>query len=151
MMGAKAIKAAVEGLTAPLGSVIERFADGKLNKGQALAELAKEVQKHAATAEGHASAAIVAEARGESWLQRNWRPIGALTMVYQIACFPVLFAFGYDLTDLAAAYATVPSVLYVGVFGCFGGYTALRSWVDKKSAIPGLEALQKVMTKKKNR
>jgi hypothetical protein len=151
MVGAKAIKAAVEGLSGPLGSVIERFADGKLNKGQALVELTKEVQTAASVAEGHASAAIVAEARGESWLQRNWRPIGALTMVYQIACFPVLFMLGYDVSELAAAYAVIPSVLYVGVFGCFGGYTALRSWVDKKAAIPGLEALQKVMTKKKNR
>ncbi len=151
MPAPKVIKEVVEGLTGPLSKIIGDFADNRIQKGTALVQLAKTVQDAAERAEGHASAAIVAEAKGESWLQRNWRPIGALTMVYQVAIFPVLFAFGYDVKDLATSYATVPSVLYVGVFGCFGGYTALRSWVDKRTAIPGLEALQNILTKQKGK
>lgn len=45
------------------------------------------------------AAIIIAEAQGESWLQRNWRPLTMLTFVALI----VAHWFGYSATNLTEA------------------------------------------------
>jgi len=73
---------------------------------------------------------IIAEAKGESWLQRNWRP---LTMVFFLfivfwnaVIVPVLWAFGIPLPTLEAMNAVPEQVWNIIMLG-LGGYIAGRS------------------------
>ena len=69
-----------------------------------------------------ATTIIVAEAQGESWLQRNWRPLTMLSMVALIGAYYLGFAPPYliDNPDLAEKLFTV---VQVGL----GGYVVGRS------------------------
>jgi len=63
---------------------------------------------------------VKAEASGESWLQRNWRPMTALTFVWLV----VSYWYGLRAANLSEA-------LVLELFGiikvCLGGYTVGRS------------------------
>jgi hypothetical protein len=63
---------------------------------------------------------VKAEAQGESWLQRNWRPISALTFVWLV----VSYWYGLRAEGLSEA-------LVLELFGiikvCLGGYTMGRT------------------------
>lgn len=67
---------------------------------------------------------IVAEAKGESWLQRNWRPLTMMTFVVILAnnfiVAPYVAAFGAEVPTLA-----VPdgmwTLLTIGIGGYIGG------------------------------
>lgn len=80
------------------------------------------------------SRAIVAEAQGQSWLQRNWRPLLMCTfmliLVNNYIIVPYLMAFGLKVVALP-----IPDgmwgLLTVGV----GGYVAGRSWEKVKGGI----------------
>jgi len=69
---------------------------------------------------------IKAEANGESWLQRNWRPITMLTFVFIIAnnyiLFPYISLFGGTATALDIP-PDMWSLLKLGL----GGYVVGRS------------------------
>ena len=70
---------------------------------------------------------IVAEAKSQSWIARNWRPIVMLTFAAEI----VLISTGWmDVAALQAVPDQLWSLLTLGI----GGYMALRSF-DK--AAPG--------------
>lgn len=83
--------------------VIKSIQQRKLSEAEARAEVEKVV---AATIEQVASTEIqarrdvlIAELRGESWLQRNWRPIVALTAFFSywfvIIAYPFLHAWDW--------------------------------------------------------
>jgi hypothetical protein len=71
-------------------------------------------------------AIIVAEAQGQSWIQRNWRPITMLTFVFIIAnnyiLVPYAVSFGLNVPML-----DIPpgmwGLLTVGIGGYIGGRT----------------------------
>lgn len=69
---------------------------------------------------------IVAEAQGESWLQRNWRPILMLVIVAIVAnnflVVPILQLFGLESVVLE-----LPDQLYTLMTVGVGGYIAGRS------------------------
>jgi hypothetical protein len=69
---------------------------------------------------------LVAEAKGESVLQRNWRPILMLTFTYIIAhnfiFAPIIQSFGYPLPTLA-----IPPDLWGLLKLGLGGYVLARS------------------------
>ena len=94
-------------LTGPLVrtvlAVIERAQAAKLDRAAIEAELkraiAAELTRLAATELEVRREVIVSELRGESWLQRNWRPIVALTAFFSywfvIVAYPFLLAWGW--------------------------------------------------------
>ena len=67
---------------------------------------------------------IIAEAQGESWLQRNWRPVTMLTFVFIIANnyifvpYAVAFGSGVPMLDIPPG---MWSLLTVGIGGYIGG------------------------------
>jgi hypothetical protein len=82
---------------------------------------------------------IVAEAKGESWLQRNWRPLSMMVFVTIIAnnfiFVPYAKSFGMDVPMLA-----IPdgmwTLLTVGIGGYIGGRTVEK--VLKNSDVSNL-------------
>ena len=73
---------------------------------------------------------IVAEAKSQSWLARNWRPIVMLTFATEI----VLISTGWmDVEPLVAVPPQLWNLLTIGI----GGYMTLRSF-DK--AVPDVTA-----------
>ena len=73
---------------------------------------------------------IVAEAKGGSWMQRNWRPITMLTFLFLV----VVDSFGFLPFRLAAEAWTL---LQIGL----GGYVVGRS--AEKVVVPMMKALKK--------
>ena len=63
---------------------------------------------------------VRAEAKGESWLQRNWRPIGMLTLLALI----VSYFYGFTAPNIDAP--LVERLLYIFQYG-LTGYVAGRS------------------------
>ena len=68
-----------------LGKVIDRIIPDKAGQAKAQAELNKalvtppDIEKAAASV-------VVAEAKGEGWLQRNWRPLTMVSFYYFCLC-----------------------------------------------------------------
>jgi hypothetical protein len=78
------------------------------------------------------------EAKGESWLQRNWRPISALVFVGLVTSY----WFGFTAPNLSeASIADLFSLVKI----CLGGYTVGRT-VDK--AMPHVATAISALTKK---
>ena len=82
---------------------------------------------------------IVAEAGGESWMQRNWRPLTMLTFV-------AIIANNYIIVPYANAFGLIVPMLEIppGMWGLLtvgiGGYVGGRSW----------EKIEKIKAEKKN-
>jgi hypothetical protein len=118
----------------PIGSIIDFVKDGmdrlipdKTAAAQAKAALdqLKESDDAKAAADDvqmqlAAMANVQAEAKGESWLQRNWRPIVALFLTGLVGSY----WFGYTAPNLTAA---AVDDLFGLVKICLGGYYAGRS------------------------
>jgi hypothetical protein len=83
---------------------------------------------------------IIAEAQGESWLQRNWRPILMLTIVFIVAnnyvIAPYISLFGYKSLALELP-ETMWNLMNIGV----GGYVVGRS--GEKIATAVAEVMKK--------
>lgn len=120
---------ALSAITGPLFSVIDKAVTDK----DEAARLKFEIQTQLIDSENSALKSqmqvILAEAAGESWLQRNWRPILMLTIVAIVAnnylIAPYLSAmFGVGLT------LPLPDALWnlmtLGVGGYIAGQTAER-------------------------
>ena len=118
----------------PLGSIIDLVKDGldrfipdKSQAAQAKAVLDQLQASNQAQALADdikvqlAGLAVVSdEAKGESWLQRNWRPLTALTFVVLV----VAYWFGLNAPNLPA---TSVDELFGLVKLCLGGYTIGRT------------------------
>lgn len=83
---------------------------------------------------------IIAEAQGQSWLQRNWRPILMLTIVFIVAnnyvIAPYISLFGYKSLALELP-ETMWNLMNIGV----GGYIVGRS--GEKIATSVAEVMKK--------
>lgn len=133
-------------ITGPLFSVIDKAVTDK----DEAARLKHEIQTQLIDAENSALKVILAEAAGESWLQRNWRPILMLTIVAIVAnnylIAPYLSAmFGVGLT------LPLPEALWnlmtLGVGGYIAGQTAERgisTWQSGQVAREQAKAQQSI-------
>lgn len=92
----------------------------------AQAELAQKVLDYEMQIASAKRDIIVAEAQGESWMQRNWRPLLMLTftvvIAWQFIIYPILSAFIPRLPQLQLP-SEMWTLLTVGV----GGYILARS------------------------
>ena len=125
--------APIKGIIDSVGSVIDKLTttDDERNKAKlelyALQTAFLTSMEAAATefAKQQASV-IIAEAQGESWLQRNWRPILMLTfttiIAWQYLVHPIISAFVPLLPQVAIA-PEMWDLLKIGV----GGYIVGRS------------------------
>lgn len=107
-------------LTPILGSVLDRVLPDTVEKDKVKAELNTALLSHSAEIEKTAASVVMAEANGESWLQRNWRPM-----------LMVLFGYIVAHTHVIAPIFSVPAVtmpdhlwelLKIGI----GGYIVSR-------------------------
>ena len=83
-------------------------------------EMYKVATEHEQTIVREQRKVVVAEAKGDSWLQRNWRPIGMLTLLALI----VSYFYGFTAPNIAAP--IVERLLAIFQYG-LTGYVAGRS------------------------
>jgi len=69
---------------------------------------------------------VVAEAKGESWLQRNWRPMTMLVFVFIVANNCVIAPYAQAIFDRSVALPTPPDLWALIKIG-LGGYVVGRS------------------------
>ena len=128
-----------------IGTVIAKFLAGPIiesvlgvfkaaqNRKATEAEMRAEVEKTVmATLAGISDSqarTIIAEAQGEDWLQRNWRPLVALSFAFIVVFYALLM-------PVAVAWFGLPPVrvgdlllgwVMQGVLFCLGGYIGGRS------------------------
>lgn len=123
--------AAIAALIPAIGKIIETVVPNPNQAAEIKAQLA--TQMFAADSEFYKAAGsiITAEAQGESWMQRNWRPITMLTFVFIIANNFILAPYIQFLASLAGYTLILPTLeIPEGLWGLLqigiGGYIASR-------------------------
>ncbi|KKL26720.1 hypothetical protein LCGC14_2392470 [marine sediment metagenome] len=113
----------IGGLIKPIGDIIDNLHTSGEEKAEAVLALQKVQNEVTAKILDYESklleaqsSIIVAEAKGQSWIQRNWRPITMLTFLVLVVCD----SFGLLAFRLAAEAWTL---LQLGL----GGYVVGRS------------------------
>jgi hypothetical protein len=109
-------------LIEPLFSVIDQAVEDKDQANQIKAQLQTQLISQQGELNRAARDIIVAEAQGESWLQRNWRPILMLFFAFVIG----QYWFGYAPEYLQNNEVVINRVFDVIQFG-LGGYVVGRS------------------------
>lgn len=77
---------------------------------------------------------IVAEAQGESWLQRNWRPIIMLLFGFVVLYATLAPLFGAPPVDMQGVPDKMWTLLTVGIGGYIGGRSiekGIKNWTKK--------------------
>jgi hypothetical protein len=69
---------------------------------------------------------VTAEAQGESWLQRNWRPVTMMVFVFIVANNYVIAPYAQAIFDRSVALPTPPDLWALIKIG-LGGYVVGRS------------------------
>ncbi len=109
-----------------------------LNVQVSLAEKALEYEARLVEAQ---SKVIVAEAQGESWLQRNWRPVTMLTFTFIVAWNFIIAPFGTWLSGIFDWPVTPPLPIPDGMWNLLlagiGGYVAGRSLEKIADSVSG--------------
>ena len=119
-------------LLAPvLGKVLDRVIPDKAAKEKAQMELNKALVTHSADIENAAASVVVAEAKGEGWLQRNWRP---LTMIsFLVLLF--MYWFGIHPENLSdQVIMKLFDLLQIGIGGYIisrGAEKGIKTWKEK--------------------
>ena len=102
--------------------IINKFVPDKEQAAKLQAELRSELMKYEAEFVSYQRDVIVAEAKGESWIQRNWRPITMLTFVFIIANNFVFVPYFTDAKPLE-----IPQGMWTLLNIGLGGYIVGRS------------------------
>ena len=114
-----------------IGKVLDKLIPDADARDKAKAEIMDQLMKNDAALTTAARDTIIAEAQGESWMQRNWRPCLMFTimglLIWNGMFLPLLSAaIGVDLVKLQA-WEAIPaamwSLLQIGV----GGYVIGRT------------------------
>jgi len=120
-------------LVGAVGSVIDKLHTSDEEKAAAKFQLATLVANFEQQVASARRDVLVAEAKGESWMQRNWRPITMLTFVFIIfnnyVLAPYVAAFGGHVPTL-----DIPNGMWALLNVGIGGYIASRG-VEKVVAI----------------
>ena len=120
------IISALGSLLPSVGRTIEKFVKDKDLANKLNFEIEKDVIALQGEVVQAKASIIVAEAQGQSWIQRSWRPLTMLTFVAIIAnnyiLVPYMVSFGLSVPML-----DIPpgmwSLLTVGIGGYIGGRT----------------------------
>lgn len=131
-MAIKIIKEIVEGILKPASDIIDELHTSKEEKLEAQLKIQALVLQASAAADEQAKSVIIAEATGESWLQRNWRPL-------LMTEFGVIIGWNYLFSPLATFVSswfggpTFPMLEIVPEFWTLltiglGGYIAARTY-----------------------
>ena len=123
-------------LVGPIFDLINKAGERKLSREALAAEIEKALIASQAQLAAEQSRVIVAEAQGEGWLQRSWRPIVALVAFF--SCWFVIFPYGF-----LVAWGWLPQIRF--------GEAGLQWFFDlSKIAVGGYIAgrtIEKVMRK----
>ena len=123
-------------LVGPIFDAINKAGERKLSREALAAEIEKALIASQAQLAAEQSRVIVAEAQGEGWLQRSWRPIVALVAFF--SCWFVIFPYGF-----LVAWGWLPQIRF--------GEAGLQWFFDlSKIAVGGYIAgrtIEKVMRK----
>ncbi|UYM16209.1 holin family protein [Endozoicomonas euniceicola] len=102
-----------------LGTLIERVLPDKAKQDEAKQKLANMIVNGELSELSERAGVIKAEAQGDSWLQRSWRPIVMLVFTTLIVCRWL----GWSAPDLSEAVELkLFSIVQLGI----GGYIASR-------------------------
>lgn len=123
--------AAIGALIPALGKILEKIIPDPNEAARIQAELATEMFKADSEFYKAAGGIIAAEAKGESWMQRNWRPITMLTFVFIIANNYIFVPYIQFAADMFGYTVIVPTLeIPDGLWGLLqigiGGYIASR-------------------------
>ena len=106
-------------ILSPIMGVIEKSVPDKAARDQIQAELIAQMLDNNSDIVRAQSRIISAEAKGESWLQRSWRPISMLSFL--LLLFSYWFGFAPDyLIDNPQVVEKVFSLLQIGIGGYIG-------------------------------
>lgn len=118
----------------PIEGIIGQFVDTPEEKAKAQALLAEhkaKLQELAFKSERERAKTVRAEIQGQSWMQRNWRPLTALGFAFIVfnnfVFVPYAQAFGLQIPRL-----DMPAGLWALLTTMIGGYTASRGWEKVK-------------------
>lgn len=120
------------------GRVAEEFFENKQKAGEFVVEFQKAVLGLAATNDQVRGAIITAEAQGESWLQRNWRPtlMLAITSIvvnnHLLAPYVMLM---FDVSIVVDLPERLWDLMVIGVGGYIGGRSVektVEAWANAK-------------------
>ena len=109
--------------------LVKGYQDKKLSEAALRAEVEKAILSTFADVAKTQGSVIEAEARGESWLQRNWRPIVAVAFAFIVVFYGLI-------TPIAVGWFGAPPVrvgdqllgwIMDAVVICLGGYIGGRS------------------------
>ena len=119
-----------------VGNVLDRVLPDQVERDKVKAELQAQMLQHSATIEKAAADVVVAEAKGESWLQRNWRPITMMSFVVIIVnnyiAVPWLQTFGVPSIHLDIP-PDMWTLLQLGLSGYIvsrGAEKGIKMWKD---------------------
>lgn len=105
----------------------EEKAQAKIAVFNAHAEMAQRVLEYETRLIEAQAKVVVAEASGESWLQRNWRPMTMMTFVFIIAWNYVAAPLLSWASDAKVPQLEIPSGMWTLLQLGLGGYVAGRS------------------------
>tara|TARA_S200002703_G_scaffold158014_1_gene167296 strand:- start:465 stop:863 length:399 start_codon:yes stop_codon:yes gene_type:complete len=128
----------ISSLLPVVGNVLDRVIPDTAERDKVKAELQAQMLQHSAEIEKAAASVVVAEAKGESWLQRNWRPVTMMSFVVIVInnyiAVPWLQTFGAPAVSLDIP-PDMWSLLQIGIGGYIvsrGAEKGIKNWKDTK-------------------
>jgi hypothetical protein len=128
----------ISSLLPVVSSVLDRVLPDTAERDKVKAELQAQMLQHSAEIEKAAASVVVAEAKGESWLQRNWRPVTMMSFVVIVVnnyiAVPWLTTFGLPAVSLDIP-PDMWSLLQIGIGGYIvsrGAEKGIKNWKDTK-------------------
>lgn len=119
-----------------VGNVLDRVLPDTVEKDKVKAELQAQMLQHSSEIEKAAASVVVAEAKGESWLQRNWRPVTMMSFVVIVInnyiAVPWLQTFGAPAVSLDIP-PDMWGLLQIGIGGYIvsrGAEKGIKNWRD---------------------
>lgn len=128
----------ISSLLPVVGNVLDRVIPDTAERDKVKAELQAQMLQHSAEIEKAAASVVVAEAKGESWLQRNWRPVTMMSFVVIVInnyiAVPWLQTFGAPAVSLDIP-PDMWGLLQIGIGGYIvsrGAEKGIKNWKDTK-------------------
>lgn len=123
--------AGIAALLGPIGNILNKIIPDPNEAARINAEITKEMMNADGEFYKAAGSIITAEATGESWMQRNWRPITMLTFVFIIANNYIIVPYVQFMADMLGYMVVVPTLeIPQGMWGLLqigiGGYIGSR-------------------------
>lgn len=125
----------IERIIGPVSDLISEYIEDPDKRAELEGKIRLALLHHEASLVSASRDVVVAEAQGESWWQRNWRPLTMMSFVAILAnnyiLVPWLLAFGVDTVAVLEMPAEFFTLLTVGL----GGYVVGRTMEKTGSGI----------------